>query len=41
MKTVYVGIISKDAYRQRTLDIARGKYKPKKNEPKIWFESLK
>jgi len=40
-KTVYVGIISKEAYKQRTLAIARGEYKPKKNEPKIWFESLK
>ena len=41
MKTVYVGIMTKDAYKQRTLAIARGEYKPKKNEPKIWFESLK
>lgn len=40
-KTVYVGIISKEAYKQRTLAIARGEYKPRKNEPKIWFESLK
>ncbi len=40
-KTVYVGIMSREAYKHRTLAIARGKYKPKKNEPKIWFESLK
>ena len=40
-KTVYVGIMSREAYKQRTLAIARGGYKPKKNEPKIWFESLK
>jgi len=40
-KTVYVGIMSREAYKRRTLAIARGKYKPKKNEPKIWFESLK
>lgn len=40
-KTVYVGIMSREAYKQRTLAIARGKYKLKKNEPKIWFESLK
>ncbi len=41
MKTVYVGIMTKEAYKQRTLAIARGEYEPKKNEPKIWFESLK
>ena len=40
-KTIYVGIMSKEAYKQRTMSIARGEYKPKKNEPKIWFESLK
>jgi predicted transcriptional regulator len=33
--------MSKEAYKQRTIAIARGEYKPKKNEPKIWFESLK
>lgn len=40
-KTIYVGIISKEAYKQRTIAIAKGEYTPKKNEPKIWFESLK
>ena len=40
-KTINVGIMSKEAYRARTLAIAKGEYKPKKNEPKIWFESLK
>ena len=40
-KTIYVGIMSKETYKQRTMAIARGEYKPKKNEPKIWFESLK
>jgi predicted transcriptional regulator len=35
-----IGIISKDAYIKRTIDIAKGKYKPAKNEPTIWFESL-
>ncbi len=40
-KTIYVGIMSREAYKQRTLAIARGEYKPKKNEPKIWFESLR
>jgi len=41
MKIVYVGIMTKEAYKQRTIAIAKGEYKPKKNEPKIWFESLK
>ncbi len=40
-KTIYVGIMSKEAYKERTMAIARGEYKPKKNEPKVWFESLK
>ena len=39
-KVVKVGIISKDDYRKRTIAIAKGEYEPKKNEPKIWFESL-
>ncbi len=40
-KTVYVGIMSKEAYKERTMAIARGEYVPKKHEPKIWFESLR
>ena len=39
-KVVNVGIISRDDYRKRTIAIARGDYKPKRGEPKIWFESL-
>ena len=39
-KTVYVGIMSKKAYRERTTAIARGEYVPREDEPKIWFESL-
>jgi predicted transcriptional regulator len=41
MKTVKVGIISLEDYKARTIAIAKGEYTPKKNEPKIWFESLK
>lgn len=41
MKTVRVGIMSRDEYKQRTIDIAKGLYVPKANEPKIWFESMK
>ena len=39
-KVMNVGIISKEDYRKRTIAIAKGEYKPRKNEPKIWFESL-
>jgi len=35
-----IGIISREDYKKRTIAIASGKYKPKTNEPKIWFESL-
>jgi len=40
-KVVTIGIISRKDYRQRTIAIAKGEYVPRKNEPKIWFESLK
>ena len=36
-----VGIMSMNDYKQRTISIAKGEYTPKKNEPKIWFESMK
>ncbi len=39
-KVVKIGIISRDDYRRRTIQIARGEYTPRKDEPKIWFESL-
>ncbi|MEN8108490.1 MAG: helix-turn-helix domain-containing protein [Pseudomonadota bacterium] len=32
---------SQDKIRQRVLAIARGEHKPKRNEPKIWFPSMK
>lgn len=40
-KVMKVGIISKEDYRKRTIAIAKGEYKPNKNEPKVWFESVK
>lgn len=42
MKTrvMKVGVISKDEYQKRTIAIAKGDYKPKKDEPSIWFESI-
>ena len=39
-KTIKIGIISRENYKNRTVAIARGKYKPKRGEPKIWFESV-
>ena len=41
LKTITVGIMSKEAYKARTISIAKGEYKVKKDEPKIWFESIK
>ena len=40
-RVMKVGSISRDDYVKRTIAIARGEYKPRKDEPKIWFESLK
>lgn len=40
-KTVKVGIMSPEEFKKRTIDIAKGKYKPKGDEPKIWFASMK
>lgn len=41
MKTIKIGIMSQKEIRERTLAIAQGKYKPKSNEPKIWFTSIR
>jgi predicted transcriptional regulator len=41
MKTIRVGIMSMEHYKKHTMDIAKGIYTPKKDEPKVWFESLK
>lgn len=40
-KILYVGIMSKADYIKRTISIAKGEYKPKEDEPKVWFESIK
>lgn len=39
-KVVKVGIMPRDAFRKRTIEIAKGEYKPKRGEPKVWFESI-
>jgi predicted transcriptional regulator len=41
LKTLKVGIMSMNEYKARTIAIAKGEYIPRKDEPKIWFESLK
>jgi predicted transcriptional regulator len=41
MKTIKIGIMSQKEIRERTIAIARGEYKPKPDEPKIWFTSLR
>ena len=40
MKTLKVGIASYETMKKRTMAIAKGEYKPKKGEPKVWFPSL-
>jgi predicted transcriptional regulator len=39
-KTLKVGIMSQEDYKKRTIAIARGDYKPKRGEPRVWFPSL-
>jgi len=39
-KVMKVGIMPYEKYKQYTMAIACGKYKPNRNEPKIWFESI-
>lgn len=39
-KVLKIGIITQEDYKKRTIAIARGEYKPKKGEPKVWFESI-
>lgn len=41
MKAIVVGILPQDRIRERMLAIARGEYKPKATEPKIWFTSMR
>ena len=41
MKKVIVGIMPKTKIRERMLAIAKGDLKPGRNEPKVWFTSMK
>ncbi len=40
-KKIKLGIMPLEQFKQRTIAIAKGHYRPKKNEPKIWFTSIK
>ena len=39
-KVMKIGIISRENYVKRTIAVAKGLYKPRDDEPKIWFETL-
>lgn len=41
MKAIVVGIMSQERMREPVLSIAKGEYKPKPSEPKIWFTSMR
>lgn len=41
MKAIVIGIMPQEKIRERVLAIARGDYKPKSNEPRVWFTSMK
>ena len=40
-KVVKIGIMPFEDFKKRTIAIAKGEYKQKKDEPKIWFSSIK
>lgn len=40
MGTMKVGIMSRQDFRQYTIDIAKGKRKPAPDAPKVWFDSV-
>ena len=41
MKIIKVGIASQEKIRERMLAIAKGEFKPKLSDPKIWFTSMR
>lgn len=41
MSKIMIGIMPQEKIRERMLAIAKGEYKPKASEPKIWFTSMK
>ncbi len=41
MKTIVIGVMPQEKIRARAIAIAKGEYRPKAGEPKIWFTSMK
>lgn len=41
MKAIKIGILPQEQIRARVLAIARGEFKPRPSDPKIWFTSMK
>jgi len=41
MKKILIGVMPQEKIRQRVTAIARGEHTPKRNEPKVWFPSMK
>jgi len=39
-KVMIIGILPLEQQKTRTIAIARGEYKPKKGDPKVWFPSM-
>ena len=40
MTTLKVGIAPYEAFKERTMAIARGELKPSEDDPKVWFTSM-
>ncbi|MBE2242007.1 MAG: transcriptional regulator [Burkholderiaceae bacterium] len=41
MKAIVIGVMPQEQIRQRMIAIAKGEYRPKAGEPKIWFTSMR
>lgn len=41
MKIIKVGITPQEKIRERMLAIAKGEFKPKPSDPRIWFTSIR
>jgi predicted transcriptional regulator len=41
MKTIVIGVMPQEKIRARAIAIAKGEYKPRPGEPKIWFTSMR
>lgn len=41
MKAIVIGVMPQKQVRARMIAIAKGEYKPKPGEPKIWFTSMR